>query len=718
MSDRLYSSRTLSRHARKRAHDMMSALETDFDSESEEAVIGEENHLPMEHQLPVSHETSAVENVHVDSEARNIASVSGHVVSDVLVNEVIVCDPDMEAALQNYTLAQPLEPSHDVDLDQLIADLCVSDSDDGDSDGDDAEEKKPKLKDRIKDWAVKCKTPLSHLSWLLSILKDYHPDLPSDARTLLRTPCSYDIENVANGQFHYFGVKTNVEEALERDSFLLDCEEIHIQFNVDGLPLFKSSKEEFWPILGKIQEESEGSPFVVALWVGKSKPSDSNIFLNKFVEEMSSLQQNGLMFKGVHIKVDILNFVCDTPARAYIKKTKYHNGYAACDNCTTYGDRYMNRTIFEQLNAPERTDVAFDEMIDDEHHTGESILGQLNLKMVSQFPLDYMHLVCLGVMRKLLFMWMMGPLPRRIGSRAVKLISDCLISFQAHMPREFNRKGRALNELERWKATELRTFLLYSGIVALKGKLEEVLFSHFVTFHVAITVLSSKELSSLEEFRIYASKLLKLFAKFFGKLYGREMMVYNVHSLIHLPMCVSKFGPLENFSSFPFENFLKELKSMIRNPRYPLQQVVRRLHERKGVKNQSKKLKSACKKEHLGVLPFGFPPCQQYEELQMGTFFVSIKQGDNAYFIDGNINIVVNIVRQFDNGTIKVLCRKFASKQSFYNYPLDSRKLHIYFVTNLSPDLYAYDVQHLDCKMVLLPHKQGFVSVPILHTTE
>ena len=48
-------------------------------------------------------------------------------------------------------------------------------------------------------------------------------------------------------------------------------------------------------------------------------------------------------------------------------------------------------------------------------------------------------------------------------------------------------------------------FLLYSGIVALKGKLEEVLFGHFITFHVAITMLSSKELSSQGEFRNYSS---------------------------------------------------------------------------------------------------------------------------------------------------------------------------------------------------------------------
>lgn len=33
-------------------------------------------------------------------------------------------------------------------------------------------------------------------------------------------------------------------------------------------------------------------------------------------------------------------------------------------------------------------------------------------------------------------------------------------------------------------------------------------------------------------------------------------MVYNVHSLIHLTADVDRFGPLDAFSAFKYENFL------------------------------------------------------------------------------------------------------------------------------------------------------------------
>ena len=71
----------------------------------------------------------------------------------------------------------------------------------------------------------------------------------------------------------------------------------------------------------------------------------------------------------------------------------------------------------------------------------------------------------------------------------------------------------------------------------------------------------------------YANELLLLFVTEFEKLYGRNMLVYNVHNLIHLASDVQKFGPLENFSAFPFESLLGRLKLMLK-PEKPLQQVI------------------------------------------------------------------------------------------------------------------------------------------------
>jgi hypothetical protein len=63
------------------------------------------------------------------------------------------------------------------------------------------------------------------------------------------------------------------------------------------------------------------------------------------------------------------------------------------------------------------------------------------------------------------------------------------------------------------------------------------------------------------------------------KLYGGHFITFNVHCLIHLPADVSRYGPLDDFSCFPFENFLYQLKKLIRHSANPLVQLVKRLIE-------------------------------------------------------------------------------------------------------------------------------------------
>ena len=61
--------------------------------------------------------------------------------------------------------------------------------------------------------------------------------------------------------------------------------------------------------------------------------------------------------------------VCDAPARAFLKCIKGHSGYSGCDKCTQPGV-YNSKMTFPEVDAPIRTNVAFDDMEDAEHHKG------------------------------------------------------------------------------------------------------------------------------------------------------------------------------------------------------------------------------------------------------------------------------------------------------------------------------------------------------------
>ena len=63
-------------------------------------------------------------------------------------------------------------------------------------------------------------------------------------------------------------------------------------------------------------------------------------------------------------------------------------------------------------------------------------------------------------------------------------LSDSLVAYNGKLPREFARQPRSLDYLSRWKATEFREFLLYTGIIVLKKVLSDEMYGHFLALSV------------------------------------------------------------------------------------------------------------------------------------------------------------------------------------------------------------------------------------------
>lgn len=69
------------------------------------------------------------------------------------------------------------------------------------------------------------------------------------------------------------------------------------------------------------------------------------------------------------------------------------------------------RICFPKFDCQKRTDISFYNQIQEEDHLGHSILLDIqNFGIVSQTPLDYMHMICIGVVKQLRKLWISGPL--------------------------------------------------------------------------------------------------------------------------------------------------------------------------------------------------------------------------------------------------------------------------------------------------------------------
>lgn len=119
---------------------------------------------------------------------------------------------------------------------------------------------------------------------------------------------------------------------------------------------------------------------------------------------------------------------------------------------------------------------------------------------------------------------------------------------------DFARFPRELNEVMRYKATEFRFFILYSGPVVLKSIISKPFYSNFLCLHVSMTILLSHRHDQLIDF---TNNQLIYFVQKFGELYGHEFISHNIHSLLHLCDDYKNYGPLDNCSCFPFENLSK-----------------------------------------------------------------------------------------------------------------------------------------------------------------
>jgi len=138
-----------------------------------------------------------------------------------------------------------------------------------------------------------------------------------------------------------------------------------------------------------------------------------------------------------------------------------------------------------------------------------------------------------------------------------------LIEFRNTTPNDFVRQPRSTKDIKHWKAVEFRNFLLYTGPIVLRYVLKRDIYIHFLTLHVAITILIRQNIYQKE--LINFAKALYHFVNSFEILYGKQYVSHNIHNLLHICSDVRTYGALDNFSAFRFKNCMSFIKKKYEN---------------------------------------------------------------------------------------------------------------------------------------------------------
>ena len=123
---------------------------------------------------------------------------------------------------------------------------------------------------------------------------------------------------------------------------------ISLTWNIDGLPVFSSSKFSLWPCYFVVNELPyqlrllKENMIIGGLWFGEEKPN-MHVFLKPIIAELATLERDGIEVQSPSIphpfvsKVILLAGTCDLPAKCMILNTIQFNGMFGCIKCIQPG---------------------------------------------------------------------------------------------------------------------------------------------------------------------------------------------------------------------------------------------------------------------------------------------------------------------------------------------------------------------------------------------
>ena len=244
-------------------------------------------------------------------------------------------------------------------------------------------------------------------------------------------------------------------------------------------------------------------------------------------------------------------------------------------------------------------------------YVGKTLLLQLNnhtFDPIRSLMPEYMHLTCLGQIRRLMKCTFKSPDNDYKGKFSLEVL-DKLLS-ETKVPSEFQRKTRPVI-FGAWKAEEYRNTILFyfpaviQYVIVNYNRAKISYFTNSTLFHFFAfrTIVSDKEFQRKDERLVQIWSLLAyvvraccmlphersrvplvqeaadLAFELWNKYFRPETVSYNIHHIPHLPSYYTVAGPLPDWSAFRFESMYLVIRRNVSASRNLPQQLLNRCNE-------------------------------------------------------------------------------------------------------------------------------------------
>ena len=446
--------------------------------------------------------------------------------------------------------------------------------------------------------------------------------VPNNLFAMLSTPFlpTVSTTNFDTAKLCFVDIRSQVEKILHKNSdYILSswsesCSwatswdnfkkpEIQLVLNIDGAPVFKSSKYSVWPIWAQLYNlppklrGAFSNLSLLEMWHGKTKPDFSEL-LPRIVFELESLFDAQLEIAGLGvINFWIRSIVADMPATACILCMNQFNGYSSCPHCYIKGFSQNRRMLFSARKPfvlREESDFKACGKI-----AKESNIIQYGVKTATPLgkiiilpwncPIDPMHQIFLGT-GKTLSKLIVSLVKGRWVEKAANFLTKINVPF------DMQHRTKSLSDIQFWKAFDYKMFFFHiAPLVFNYIAIGDSYFESFIRLCLATRLLS--KVDTRHEDICEAEKLIKLFFDNFVDLYGPDSQSFNFHTMRHLCEQVKRNGPLWCFSAFCFESanhgLLSAVQGTVKEPEAIVEQFVKHQasFDKMPVKNSEKYLK-------------------------------------------------------------------------------------------------------------------------------
>lgn len=572
---------------------------------------------------------------------------------------------------------------------------------------------KPTLRDQLKKFTLKHNPSEELVGDLLSIMKDNGLSIPKNTEELLHHRQSFAIIPMSVGRYLNFGVKRSVVSYVQKIVDESNHWFMQVLFMDLAFYVVKSEKvkgiqlPQYMIIMGKLSVQLD-EPFVIGIYQGTfPSPTIGNEILQPLVDELKTLESNKFEVDGRTYCISIRAVLCDPIANSLVTCTALPNSQFGCSKCNQRGQLQFNEGITSfppTANlASMRTDDDFVYCLQNGHHVGVPSLRELDLELKSQFVIDYKYVVCEGVMKRLMNLWLTGKLDYRLNKESVRRISAELLLMGSNCPQEFRQKPKSLNDLNQWDAYDWRQFLLYYSPIVLKNYLPQKYYIHFLYLHLAMRILISTELY-VECSTYVAGQLLNTFVADYSILYGSHLIDYNVHNLLHFEEVNMKAGPMCRMNGYRYDRQMDAILKVIQSSStISLEDIGSTVEENT----------NAIVENRLNEYRLQYPRLEESNEgpvLHMSAnITLTTKEPDNYVITKEGVVMIESIC--YDADQIIIMGRQFDAVTVLYQAPVTEQKLLL--VDDLLP-VYAFKASEVQMKGVKFDTSRGICVLPLI----